>query len=144
MRIGELSRRTGVSGPALRYYEEQGLLHPRRRSSGYREYSESDVAAVGHIRMLLAAGLGTGVIAEVLPCMASDGGYLAPGCPEITEVLVAERERISGAITALDAARQALEGIITAPVPEDADALCDADAGGAPAEQSSAERAGAG
>ena len=43
MRIGELSRRAGVSQRALRYYEEQGLLRPARRSSGYREYGPEDV-----------------------------------------------------------------------------------------------------
>lgn len=67
VRIGELSRRTGVSGRLLRYYEEQGLLYPQRRSSGYREYREGDVAAVRQIRALLAAGLGTPLIAGVLP-----------------------------------------------------------------------------
>jgi DNA-binding transcriptional MerR regulator len=34
MRIGELSRRTGVSQRSLRYYEEQGLLMPARLASG--------------------------------------------------------------------------------------------------------------
>jgi hypothetical protein len=43
MRIGELRRRTGVSERLLRYYEEQGLLRPQRRPSGYREYDDSDV-----------------------------------------------------------------------------------------------------
>ena len=45
MRIGELSRRTGVPERLLRYYEEQDLLHPQRLPSGYREYTEEDVAA---------------------------------------------------------------------------------------------------
>ncbi|MBV2362238.1 MerR family transcriptional regulator [Streptomonospora nanhaiensis] len=127
MRIGELSRRTGVSGPALRYYEEQGLLHPRRSPSGYREYGEDDVARVGNIRTLLAAGLGTALIAEILPCMVVEGRYLAPVCPEITDALEAERLRITTAIAELERARTALDGIISAPVPESAVAEACAD-----------------
>ncbi|MCX5095152.1 MerR family DNA-binding transcriptional regulator [Streptomyces sp. NBC_00365] len=34
MRIGELSRRTGVPTRILRYYEEQGLLGPERAPNG--------------------------------------------------------------------------------------------------------------
>src|SRR5918997_5505513 len=76
VRIGELSRRTGVSERLLRYYEEQDLLRPRRRPSGYREYDESAVVTVLHIRNLLAAGLSTATIADLLPCMGSDGERL--------------------------------------------------------------------
>jgi hypothetical protein len=47
VRIGELSRRTRVSERLLRYYEEQGLLRPGRRPSGYREYGDADVARYG-------------------------------------------------------------------------------------------------
>ncbi|GAA5178872.1 hypothetical protein GCM10023322_07070 [Rugosimonospora acidiphila] len=57
MRIGTLARETGVSERLLRYYEEQGLLRPVRLANGYREYDESDVTTVSHIRALLAAGL---------------------------------------------------------------------------------------
>ena len=39
MQIGELSARTGASVRMLRYYEEQGLLEPRRTGSGYRDYA---------------------------------------------------------------------------------------------------------
>ncbi|MFE3144528.1 MerR family transcriptional regulator [Streptomyces scopuliridis] len=119
MRIGELSRRTGVSQRALRYYEEQGLLRPVRRPSGYREYDETDVASVRRIRTLLAAGLGTAVIAEVLPCMVEveEGAVLAPGCPELVPGLSVELDRINEAIAQLDAARKVLTAIINAPVP---------------------------
>ena len=40
MKIGELSKKTGVAPSAIRYYEEQGLLTPSSRTvSGYREYA---------------------------------------------------------------------------------------------------------
>jgi DNA-binding transcriptional MerR regulator len=56
MRIGDLARATGVKPRLLRYYEEQGLLTPLRQPNGYRQYARSDIAAVRHIRVLLAAG----------------------------------------------------------------------------------------
>ena len=43
MRIGELSKATGASTRALRYYEQQGLLSSNRRSNGYREFTASAV-----------------------------------------------------------------------------------------------------
>nr|WP_308205561.1 MerR family DNA-binding transcriptional regulator [Frankia sp. AiPs1] len=38
MRIGELSKRTGVSPRSLRYYEEQGLPSPRSSEKGRRTF----------------------------------------------------------------------------------------------------------
>lgn len=72
MLIGELSRRTGVGARLLRYYEEQGLLAPERGPNGYREYGEDSVVTVRRIRILLAAGLSTGVIRSVLPCVRGE------------------------------------------------------------------------
>jgi len=121
MRIGEFSRRTGVSERFLRYYEEQGLLKPSRRPSGYREYAEEDVATVRGIRMLLGAGLNTATIAELLPCMVDDGQILAAACSGMLPDLNRERERISEAVAGLLAARDALDAIIAATVPAAAD-----------------------
>ena len=56
MRIGELSRRAGVSTRSLRYYEEHGLIIARRSANGYREYDESDIKLVSEIRSLLTVG----------------------------------------------------------------------------------------
>lgn len=78
MRIGDISRETAVSRRLLRYYEEQGPLQPKRRTNGYREYTESDIVAVRHIRVLLAAGLPTTVIARILHCIRDDGEGVVP------------------------------------------------------------------
>lgn len=81
VRISELSRRTGSTQRALRYYEEQGLLQPERRPSGYREYADSDVDVVRRIKILLSAGLSTPVIAEILPCLVDQDELLVAACP---------------------------------------------------------------
>ncbi|MFC6022619.1 MerR family transcriptional regulator [Plantactinospora solaniradicis] len=117
MRIGEFSRRAGVSERSLRYYEQQGLLRPARQSSGYRAYQESDLRTVRHIRTLLAAGLNTETIAELLPCMVEDGGRLGPGCAELLPVLRRDRERVDRALADLATARSILDAMIAAPIP---------------------------
>ncbi|PPK65407.1 MerR family transcriptional regulator [Actinokineospora auranticolor] len=117
MRIGELARRSGVSERALRYYEEQGLLSPNRTPSGYRDFEESHVDTVRRIRSLLAAGLSTAIIAELLPCMVDTGEGLAPGCPELLPHLERERDRITASIDELTTARTLLTKVITTTPP---------------------------
>ncbi|MER5325307.1 MerR family transcriptional regulator [Streptosporangium roseum] len=118
MRIGELERRTRVNRRLLRYYEEQDLLHPERTPSGYREYAESDVATVRHVRSLLAAGLSTTTIADLLPCMGKDGEALIADCPELLLDLHRERTRIQAAIHELETARTTLDMVIATAPPE--------------------------
>jgi len=118
MRIGELAKRTGVSERSLRYYEEQGLLEPARTPAGYRVYAESDVDVVRHVQTLLAAGLNTTFIRNVLPCMVDTGDGLAPGCPELLPHLRKERDRITIAIDGLATARTLLDEVITATPPD--------------------------
>lgn len=117
MRIGVLSRRTGVAVRLLRYYEERGLLEPVRRPSGYREYREDDVRMVQNIRTLLAAGLSTRTIAGLLPCMVDDGQDLAPACSEVLPDLERERERVDQAVSDLQAARAVLDTLMTGTLP---------------------------
>ncbi|MFI5912190.1 MerR family transcriptional regulator [Dactylosporangium sp. NPDC051541] len=112
MRIGELARLTGTTPRALRYYEEQGLLHPQRRPSGYREYDPNARFTVGHIQLLLAAGLNTTAIAEIVPCIPDETTVLAPTCQELLDALAQERDRIDERIAGLAAARNVLEKIM--------------------------------
>ena len=51
MKIGEVSKRTGVAASAIRYYEEQGLLESSTRDgNGYRHYGEAAVARLILVR----------------------------------------------------------------------------------------------
>ncbi|GAA2758075.1 MerR family transcriptional regulator [Actinopolymorpha rutila] len=114
MRMKEMVARTGVHERLLRYYEQQGLLAPDRLPSGYRIYSETDVEAVRRIRCLLAAGLPTATIAQVLPCVRTDDDRLVPTCPDLVAQLRRERERISRAIDELATSREMLDHVLSA------------------------------
>src|SRR4051794_16044012 len=112
MKIGALSRETGVSPRLLRYYEEQGLLSSYRTGEGgHRLYGADAAVVVRRIRTLLAAGLPTRVIRDVLPC-ASGSGEVLDACT---------LEQLRGRLTGLDeqmaelrATREALAAILAA------------------------------
>jgi DNA-binding transcriptional MerR regulator len=109
MRIGELALRTGVSRRLLRYYEEQGLIVPKRSANGYREYDERFVDQVIRIRGLLQAGLPTRVIKQVLPCLKAPREiHFADATPEIIAVLARERDRMTDRIDFLTGNRDAI------------------------------------
>ena len=73
MLIGEVAEVTGVSTKALRFYENEGLLHePDRTAGGYRDYRPDVIDRVVFIRQAQAAGLTLSQIAEVLTIR--DGG----------------------------------------------------------------------
>lgn len=113
MRIGDLSQRTGASQRSLRYYERQGLLQPARTANGYRHYDESAVDSVQTIRTLLAAGLSTPTIAQLLPCVRLIGGRAVP-CSDLLGDLHAERARIDAQIGSLASSQQILDDVIAA------------------------------
>ncbi|WP_419703529.1 MerR family transcriptional regulator [Promicromonospora sp. NFX87] len=115
MRIGELAERTGVPRRLLRYYEEQGLIRPRRRDNGYREYGDHLVDRVMKVRGLLDSGIPTRIIADMLPCLDQPQDIVvANPDPELREILVRERERMAERIALLEHNRAALTRYIEA------------------------------
>ena len=67
MTIGEISRRSGFTIRALRFYERRGILPPTaRRPSGYRLYGEVDLRRLAFIRQAKALGLTLDAIRELV------------------------------------------------------------------------------
>ncbi|MFC5063369.1 MerR family transcriptional regulator [Actinomycetospora atypica] len=107
MRIGELSKQTGVSTRSLRYYEEQGLLVGERLPNGYRDYTPDAVDTVAFIQDLFSAGLPSDVVRDVLPCRhgqrpAGDCSALLARAHQVRAALVAQEERIAQRRRTLD------------------------------------------
>ncbi|GHH48049.1 MerR family transcriptional regulator [Lentzea cavernae] len=113
MRIKELSDRTGVSSRLLRYYEEQGLLSPRRQENGYRDYDEPLVARVEQIRSLLDAGMTTEIIRAVLPCLAEAASSRYPA-PDFLDRVREERDRMAGRLDDLARNLEAMDAYLDA------------------------------
>lgn len=109
MRIGELSAATRVSIRLLRYYEERGLLRPQRTLTGQRVFDGETVDRVGQIRELLAAGLTTDRIRDLLPCFDAP---VRERSSYLVESLREERANLDRKIASLLAARVALDQVI--------------------------------
>ena len=78
MKIGTLAKRADVAIDTVRYYERQGLLPaPVRLASGYRDYTDGDVARLRFIRRAKALGFTLGEIGELLALSARRDGDMA-------------------------------------------------------------------
>jgi DNA-binding transcriptional MerR regulator len=115
VKIGELSRRTGVSVRALRHYEDEGLLHPGRCGNGYRTYTDADADAVRQIRALIDSGLPTRIIRDVLPFLDGPSATLpAAPCAYFLEEVARHAEQLRQRITCLTRNHDALVAYLRA------------------------------
>ena len=99
LRIGELSRRLGVSDHVLRAWESRyGLLQPVRSPGGFRLYSGADELRIRRMQAYLAEGLSAAEAARA--ALGGDASTSLAG-PRLTES--AGSEPFAGLRQALDA-----------------------------------------
>lgn len=115
MRIGELAKATGVAPRMLRYYEEQGLITPRRLDNGYRVYDDYLIDRVRKIRGLIDAGIPTRIVADILPCLGKPQTIVVENAdPALQAVLIEERDRMDEKIRFLTHNRDAITSYLRA------------------------------
>lgn len=94
MRINEVEKAVGISKKNIRFYEEEGLLCPRReQGNGYRDYSEADVRTLQTIRLLRKLAvpleeirmLQSGAL-SLETCMGRHGIYLNGQIKNLTQI----------------------------------------------------------
>jgi MerR family copper efflux transcriptional regulator len=98
--IQEMSRRSGLSEPTLRYYEEVGLVGPvdRDASSGHRRYHDQDLDVLQALACLRALGMGIEDMRTYQANRARSGAAVAA---EQRDLLLRHAARMSAEITAL-------------------------------------------
>ena len=54
MKINQVEELVGITKKNIRFYEEQGLISPKRNlENGYRDYSLEDVDLLNKIKLLI-------------------------------------------------------------------------------------------
>lgn len=88
MKINEVETIAGITKKNIRFYEEQGLLSPRRNpENGYREYGDEEIQILRRIKLLRKLG----VPIEEIRQMFSGSHTLADGMRR--HLISLERER---------------------------------------------------
>ena len=88
VKINEVERKAGITKKNIRFYEEQGLILPRRNSeNGYREYGDEEVQVLRRIKLLRKLGIPIEEIRQML------GGTLTVADGMRRHLISLERER---------------------------------------------------
>ncbi len=56
MNISEVGKRAGLPPKTIRFYEDIGLISPRREANGYRAFSDADLHRLAFLRRARALG----------------------------------------------------------------------------------------
>ena len=93
--IGDLSKRTGVKVPTIRYYEQMGLINAAERSEGnQRRYEMNDLERLAFIRHARDLGLDIPAIRELIALSQHPNQPCANADRIATDHLAAVREKI--------------------------------------------------
>ena len=99
LRIGELSRRTGLSADVIRAWERRyDLLRPERTAGGYRMYSADDISRLRLMQHYLARGVPTSQAAGLVHRVQTAALDANPGVPpgDVAKALRVLRDSLEG------------------------------------------------
>jgi len=106
MTIGEVAKRSGVATSALRYYEDQGLIHSERTDSGHRRYPRAVIRRVAFIVFAQKIGLSLQEVRQELAKLPknhvperSDWAKLSGRWTSRIRERIAELERLEAGLT---------------------------------------------
>jgi MerR family redox-sensitive transcriptional activator SoxR len=107
--IGAVSERTGVARSALRFYEDEGLIHSQRTSGGQRRYPREVIRRVSFIRVAQQVGLSLQEIREALESLPANR---TPTQKDWHRLSTAWRPRLDAQIRLLERLRDQLDQCI--------------------------------
>lgn len=107
--IGELSRRTGVKVPTIRYYEQIGLMPAPARTEGkQRRYDSAELTRLNFIRHARELGFEVDAIRELLALSAQPDR----SCAEVDQITRRHLVEVDRRIEQLQALRLELRRMV--------------------------------
>lgn len=107
--IGEVAARTGLAVSAIRYYEDEGLVHPLRNAGGQRRYDRSDIRRLSFVMISQQLGFS---LAKIRGLLAGLPEGRVPTKADWTRISRHFASDIDARITTLREMRNRLDGCI--------------------------------
>lgn len=107
--VSEVSRRSGFAPSALRFYEDQGLIHASRTSGNQRRYARNVLRRLAFIRAGRNVGLSLDEVATALATLPDGRTPTKADWMRLSQVW---RERLDDQIAALVRLRDGLSSCI--------------------------------
>ena len=109
LKIGEVSKRSGVGIEALRFYERGGLLDsPSRTYSGYRVYGEDVLERLAFIKQAQALGFSLDEVRRII----EDARKGESPCDEVREIVRRRMEELDERLRELQRHRKELKATL--------------------------------
>ena len=105
MNIGQAAARSALSAKTIRYYEDIGLVVPRRQAGNdYRDYTEVDVEQLSFLQRARAVGFGLDECRELLELFRNPQRQAA----DVKQLVVEKLQQLDEQLKALHAMRETL------------------------------------
>jgi DNA-binding transcriptional MerR regulator len=110
LKIGEVSKQSGVGVETLRFYEKLGLLgRPARTASGYRLYDRETLERLDFIKRAQVLGFS---LAEIARIIAEKQAGESP-CAEVREIVRARLKELDGRMREMQRYRKELAAALS-------------------------------
>jgi MerR family redox-sensitive transcriptional activator SoxR len=107
--IGHIADRTGLATSAIRYYEEEGLVHPFRTDTGQRRFDRADIRRLSFVMIAQNLGFTIAQIREVLRDLPEER---TPSKADWSRISKRFRRDLDRRIAQMEALREKLDGCI--------------------------------
>jgi len=107
--IGELARRTGLAHSAIRFYEDEGLVHPERTAAGQRRFLRSDIRRLSFVMIAQRLGFPLARIRDLLHDLPE---RRTPNARDWSRISTRIRDELDQRIAQLERLRDTLDGCI--------------------------------
>ena len=108
MNIGDVAERSGLPAKTIRYYEDIGLIRPKRGGNGYRAFAHADVHKLAFLGRARSLGFSIEECRALLALYEDEGRASS----EVKQVAEEHLEQIDRKVAELQAMRTTLAKLI--------------------------------